>query len=125
MTFLRTRCFQAFLSDLSLVDVWRKNNPRGVSYTWSNSSQASQLDRFLVSRNLLKLVSLNKTFPCSFSDHDFVFLELDLAGLCAFKSSIWKFTTALLLDSDFKQLMSDVFEEQKRHMDNYDSYGAW
>ena len=123
--FSADKSFQAFLSDLSLVDVWRKNNPRGVSYTWSNSSQASRLDRFLVSRNLLKLVSLNKTFPCSFSDHDFVFLELDLAGLCAFKSSIWKFNTALLLDSDFKQLMSDVFEEQKRRIDNYDSYGAW
>ena len=83
------KSFQAFVSDLSLVDVWRKNNPRGNSYTCSNSSQASRLDRFLVSRNLLKLVSLNKTFPCSFSDHDFVFLELDLAGLCAFKSGIW------------------------------------
>ena len=30
-----------------------------------------------------------------------------------------------MLDSDFKQLMSDVFEEQKRRIDNYDSYGAW
>ena len=71
--FSADKSFQAFLSDLSLFDVWRKNNPRGVSCTWSNSSQASRLDRFLVSCNLFKLVSLNKTFPCGFSDHDFFF----------------------------------------------------
>ena len=31
------RCFSAFLSHFCLVDVWRKLNPRGVSFTWSNS----------------------------------------------------------------------------------------
>ena len=42
------KCLTAFLSDFSLVDVWRKLNPRGVSFTWSNSdhSQASRIDRF-------------------------------------------------------------------------------
>ena len=46
------KCLTAFLSDFSLVDVRRKLNQRSVSFTWSNSdySQASRLDRCLISR---------------------------------------------------------------------------
>ena len=50
--------FHALLSDFSLVDVWRKNNPQGSSFTWSNAdySQASRLDCFLISNGLLKCI---------------------------------------------------------------------
>ena len=62
------KCLTAFLSDFSLVDVWRKLNPRGVSFTWSNSdhSQASRIDRFLISRCLFKHVRSNKVLPLRF-----------------------------------------------------------
>ena len=63
--------------------------------------------------------------PCVFSDHEFVSLELELDSSRTSRSGIWKFNAALLLDADFKQLMSGVFEEQKRRIDHYDSYGAW
>ena len=38
----------SLLVDNSLTDIWRKQNPRGVSYTWANlgHTQASQIDRF-------------------------------------------------------------------------------
>ena len=40
--------FCCLLSDCSLIDVWRKQHPRGILYTWANAdySQASRLDRF-------------------------------------------------------------------------------
>ena len=36
------------MSDFSLVDVWRKHNPRKISFTWfnHNRTQASRIDRF-------------------------------------------------------------------------------
>ena len=36
------------MSDFSLADVWRKQNPRTVSFIWPNSdlTQASRIDRF-------------------------------------------------------------------------------
>ena len=42
--------FRCLLSDCSLIDVRRKQCPRGILYTWANAnySQASRLNRFLV-----------------------------------------------------------------------------
>ena len=72
------RVLSALKTDLCLVDVWRKRNPSVISYTWANSdfSQASRLDRFLISRSLFSLVRSNQCFPCSLSDHDYVDLVL-------------------------------------------------
>ena len=41
-------CLLALKSDFCLVDIFRKKNPRAISFTWSNKdfSQASCLDRF-------------------------------------------------------------------------------
>ncbi len=64
----------ALKADFSLVDVYGKLNPSGISFTWSNSShsQASTLDRFFISQSLLNGVCSNEILPCTFSDHDFV-----------------------------------------------------
>ena len=69
--------FRRFLSDCSLIDLWRKQHPRGITYTWAsaNYSQASRLDRFLVTVSLERCIDFPKVFPCSFSDHDFVALN--------------------------------------------------
>ena len=114
------KCLRFLLSHLSLIDVWRKKNPWGVSCTWANSdySQASRLDRFLILRNLFQSVFLCNILPCVFSDHEFVSLELELDSSRTSRSGIWKFNAALLLDADFKQLMLGVFEEQKRRFDH-------
>ena len=68
--------FRRLLSDCSLIDVWRKEHPRGISYTWANASysQASRLDRLLISGSLERCIDCPTVFPCSFSDHDFVAL---------------------------------------------------
>ena len=52
------KLLQALQSDFCLCDVWRKLNPRGISFTWMNSgkTQASRLDRFYISRSLLQVV---------------------------------------------------------------------
>ena len=49
-------CLAAVKADFSLVEVCRKLNPHGISFSWSNSSnsQASRLDRFFISQTLLK-----------------------------------------------------------------------
>ena len=104
----------ALLSDSSLIDIWRKKNPRGTSFTWSNAdySQASRLDRFLISSGLFKSVSSNKVLPCALSDHDFVDL-------------IWKFNSALMSDVNFRRFISSVIDYEKGRIANFDSLGAW
>ena len=48
------RCLSALKSDFCLVDIFRKQNPKLISFTWSNKdfSQASCLDRFYISSSL-------------------------------------------------------------------------
>ena len=121
------RCLNAFFSDFSLIDVWRKLNPHGVSFTWSNSdyTQASRLDRFLVSRSLFNHVRSNKILPCAFSDHDFVEFDLTLDGFSDGRGGVWRLNTALLADTDFKHELSFVINRQKSRIAAFDSLGAW
>ena len=121
------KLFHALQSDFCFCDVWHKQNPRGICFTWTNSSktQASRLDRFYISSSLLPAVRSNTVLPCVSSDHDFVELCLDSDLSHNRRSSIWKFNTALLSDSDFMQIMTNVIREKERVVDNINSYGDW
>ena len=46
----RLSCSNLSLPDKATFHVWRRQNPRGVSFTWANASytQASRIDRFLI-----------------------------------------------------------------------------
>ena len=121
------KCLNAFFSDFRLIDVWRKLNPRAVSFTWSNSdhSQASRIDRFLVSRSLFKFVRSSKVLPCVFSDHDFIDLELCLDGFSNKRGGVWRLNTALLADLEFKHEISSAIDRQKSVISDFESLGAW
>ena len=68
------------MSDFSLVDIWRKQNPCTISFTSSNSdhTQASRIDRFFKTKSSYNKVSSSQILPCVLSDHDFIKLELSL-----------------------------------------------
>ena len=102
------RCLSALKSDLCLVDIFRKRNPKTISFTWSNNdfSQASRLDRFYIFSSLLQSVRGNKCFPCALSDHDFVDLVLSPTNVSSHGSGVWKFNCNLLSDDLFLQTMS-------------------
>ena len=121
------KCLSAFLSDFCLIDVWRKLNPRGVSFTWSNSdySLATRIDRFLVSRSLFKFVRSNKVLPCVFSDHDFVVLDFSFDGFSNKRDGVWRLNTTLLADPEFKREISSVVDRQKSVISDFESLGAW
>lgn len=114
-------------SNFLLTDVWRKRNPRAISFIWSNSNntQASRLDRFLVSKFLLAKVCLCNISPCVFSDHNFLDLALDLDGLSSCRSCIWKFNSLLLSDSDYEQMVTRLIDLQKLRIRDSNSLGDW
>lgn len=117
---------RSFTNDLSFVDIWRKQNPHGVCYTWinPNCTQASRLDRFLLSHSLARENCHVNVLPCSLSDHDFVILNLSIDGLAYSRNGIWKFNTSLLSDQDFCKMLSS-FSLQKRCIDNFATLGIW
>ena len=102
-------------TDFSVVDVNRKLNPHGISFTWSNSSnsQASWLDCFFISQTLLKGVHSNVVLPCTFSDHEFVCLEFVSDNILNRRCAVWKFNSNLLFASDFRDQISGLILARK------------
>ena len=108
------------LSDLKscfrLVDAWRVKHPRDRQFTWFDSSLsiASRLDTFLVSRDLSPHVQLCDILPCSFSDHDFVTLSVDLSNAARLGPGVWKLNNSLLNDADYNQSVRDLIDQYLR-----------
>ena len=121
------RCLSALKSDFCLVDILRKQNPKPISFTWSNKdfSQASRLDRFYISSSLLQSIRGNKCFPCSLSDHDFVVLFISPVNVSLHGSGVWKFNTSLLSDNDFINTMSLLITSEKEKIPLFDSLEGW
>ena len=121
------RRLSALKSDFCLVDVFRKRNPKSVSYMWSNKdfSQASRLDRFFISSSLLRSVRGNKCFPCPLSDHDFVDLFIAPDNISSHGRGVWKFSCNLLSDDVFMQTMSLLITSEKDKIQSFSSLGDW
>ena len=97
------------LADFSLVDIWRKHNPRKISFTWFNHSrtQASRIDRFFIAKSLFSKSSC-EILPCVLSDHDCVKLNVSLDGVIKRRSGVWRFNNSLLSDPEFKTGLKTV-----------------
>ena len=104
--------FSEFKSFNFLRDAWRLKHPREKQFTWFNSnlSIASRLDSFLISRLLCEQVTTCQIYPCVYSDHDFVFLDLNLQGALQHGPGVWKFNNSLLQDEDFCSLIYELIE---------------
>ena len=96
----------------ALRDAWRLKHPRDRQFTWfkPNTSIGSRLDYFLISRCLCDQVFTCEIHPCVYSDHDFVYLELNLHNAKPRGPGVWKFNNSLLQDEFFCVLMSDLID---------------
>jgi len=69
--------------------------------TWSSRGLASRIDRFYISKQSAIYISSVNTSPCSISDHDFLYMDLNLPNNSNYGRGYWKFNNSLLLDSTF------------------------
>ena len=117
----------ALMSDFSLLNVWRKQNPRLISFTWSNNdrTQASRLDRFFIVKSSFNKVSSCQILPCVLSDHDFVKLELSLEGIVRRGTGVWRFNNSLLSNADFKAALKCVIADFKLRIQDFVSLCDW
>ena len=117
----------AHLTDLKLVyflrDAWRLKHPRERQFTWfaSDLSIASRLDSFLISRHLWDHVVFCEIRPCVYSDHDFVYIELNLHSIRQRGPGVWKFNNSLLRDETFCSAMSDLICQFLRFRSSFSS----
>ena len=117
----------ARLTDLKstnfLRDAWRLKHPRDHQFTWFNSdlSLASRLDSFLISRYLCAQVISCHIRPCVYSDHDFVYIELNLHTAAPRGAGVWKFNNSLLQDDKFCCAISELIDHFLRFRSSFPS----
>ena len=99
-------------SHFNLSDAWRALHPRASQFTWFSSdlSVASRLDTFLVSRNFRQCIRACEISPCSFSDHDFVLLDVNMGNFTQHGPGLWKFNNSLLTNDDFCKSICSVID---------------
>ena len=121
------RCLSALKSDSCLVDIFRKLNPKAISFSWSNKdfSQASRLDHFYIFSSLLQSVRGNKCFPCSLCDHHFVHLSISPVNVPFHGSGVWKFNCSLLSDDDSINTTTLLITTEKEKIPLFGSLGDW
>ena len=119
------------LSDLvsacHLSDAWRKLHPRERQCTWFNSnfSIGSRLDKFLVSRHFMPSVVSCDIRPCSFSDHDFVYLSTRPNSETSRGPGLWKFNCSLLSNKDFLPCITDRLQVLAGALRHFPSVKLW
>lgn len=81
-------------------------------FTWFNSdlSIVSRLDTFLTSRTLHEHIQSCEISPCTFSDHEFVSLVVDLSSFVQHGPGIWKFNNSLLSNEIFCQKICSAID---------------
>lgn len=106
----------SFKSCYNLVDSWRTKHPRAGSCTWFNSDMSigSRLDSFLLVRDMLRSLSSCEILPCAYSDHDFVFLDLEIERVCNFGPGVWKFNNSLLSDQLYCDSIASIIDQHTR-----------
>lgn len=116
-----------FRKAFNLVDVWRRNNPKLQVMTWFNSdlSIGSRLDKFFLSRNLVKFVENADITPCCLSDHDFINLNCVLRAQAPQGPGLWKFNISLLEDENFRLFMTERISDLISCKSCYADPAAW
>ena len=110
-------------SDFRLIDVWRSKNPTDRQFTWFNSNMTigSRLDNYFISKQLLPQVCNCQIFPCVFSDHDFVSLQLNLHDYYSHGPGLWRLNTSLLEDELYCKKITELINDHKSYEEAFSS----
>ena len=125
--FVPAKYLSVFRSTFSLSDAWRKFHPRLRQCTWFNSdfSIGSRLDKFFVSQRFMSAVASCEIKPCTFSDHDFVYLSIQSSGNNSRGPGCWKFNNSLLNDSTFCEYITTCIDDLSGCLQHFPSVKSW
>jgi exonuclease III len=104
----------ALIEEKELVDVWRSFHENENHFTWfkKNPIKMARLDFFLVSENILSLVTKTDILSKYRSDHAPIKITLTFSNHTHGKSN-WKFNNSLLSDVEFVNMVKKCINEIK------------
>ena len=102
-----------FRSAFKLIDTWHRLHPRQRQCSWSKSdfSVGSHLDKIFVSERFMTSVTKCEIKPFCLSNHYSVFLSFRLNDLCPSGPGLWKFNNSLLQDVAFSDYISESMND--------------
>jgi len=102
--------FSLLKQDFLLHDVFRHKYPSKIEATWDNGAVFCRLDRFYVSKYLLRHVRDIGHKYCPISDHKFVHLFLQIPDQADFGKSFWKCNVKILQDEQLTRDLEALFQ---------------
>ena len=111
------KCFNDFVNELLLVDMWRLLNGKKREFTWSRKNPfiARRLDFILTSEQLVPFCKDCHIVQLGFSDHKAVALDIDFSSFHRGPSFYYKFNVSLLHDAS---LVNEINLEIERILKN-------
>ena len=105
--------FKGYKSGCRLGDAWRLKHPLEKQFTRFNADLtiARRLDSFFIPKSSYHLIISCDIFPCTYSDHDFVILNLDFRDRINRGPVVWKFNNSLLNDVLFRTEIVQLIEQ--------------
>lgn len=105
---------EAMKSKFNLKDPWRIYNPNDKMYTWQRRNPIKQawLDFFLISEELIFIVSQVKILTGYRTDHSLLFLELKIDDFKKGRGSS-RFNNSPLKDYDYVLQIKSIISETK------------
>ena len=114
-------------TDFNLIDVWRSLYPYKKQFSWSTTDQSlqSRIDRIYVDSNLIPVNPSSKIIPFPWSDHDIVTCNIIIPTTTPPGPGTWKFNTSLLEDKHYVAYMRRFFVEWRKEKVNFNDIGKW
>ena len=116
-----------FRTQFKLIDIWRKLHGRQTECTWFNSDKSigTRLDKFLIDPDLSANATTCEIIPFVLSDHDSVYLSLDLHDVYTRGPGIWRLNLDLLKDELFCSQISELICTHVDFTEAFPSIQEW
>ena len=115
------------MEEFDLSDCWRLLHPNKRKYTWrkDNYTIHSRLDMWLISSNLLNILSKTIIEPGFRTDHSMIKLSLKMMNFKRGRG-VWKFNNTLLHDTTYVTFVKDLLGQETQTIQTYTDKGfAW
>lgn len=108
---------KSFVKSNNLIDIWRHRNKQLLQFTWRrlNPPQASRIDLFLISKNLIPNIKSCDIRPALIksTDHQAVSLKLENAKANNKGPGYWKLNNSILEDEDYCNIITNLINKYK------------
>ena len=127
---LAAATLQTICAQYNLTDIWRDRHKDERNYTWTGRHPVNgtfirtRIDKFLISRSINHLVIDTSIKPFTHSDHDYIFLTLNLDNIQR-GPGFWHFNNELIDVAAFEAEIEEFWSTWQTKYDDFADPLVW